>query len=72
MKAYIGNLTIESQHAIILYGSVRGLVSEHRLVSGARRSLERDRRGCRSQGGYSDAKVYEWTTDGWKLVSGEA
>jgi hypothetical protein len=63
--AYIGNLTVRSKNNYIVYGSVRGLVSEHRTQSGAEKSLSRDQSGCRSHGGYSDASVYEWTGDGW-------
>lgn len=66
-KAYIGNLTVSSDSNIIVYGSVRGLVSKHRTISGARKSLERDQRGCRGQGGYSDAHIYIWSdSDGWQ------
>lgn len=65
-KSYIGNVTVSSNSSVIVYGSVRGLVSEHRTVSAAQKSLARDQRGCRSQGGYSDANVYEWTDAGWQ------
>jgi hypothetical protein len=72
-KAYIGNLTVSSDSNIIVYGSVRGLVSEHRTISAASKSLERDQRGCRGQGGYSDAHVYEWSdADGWVAAEIEA
>ena len=69
-KSYIGNMQVGSNNNVIVYGSVRGLVSEHRTVSAAEKSLARDQRGCRSQGGYSDASVYEWTAEGWQ-VAGE-
>lgn len=65
--SYIGSLTVSSRRAYIVYGSVRGLVSEHRTLTGAERSLAGDQRGCMSQHGYSDASVYEWTQDGWKV-----
>lgn len=72
-KSYIGNVTVSSNHNYIVYGSVRGLVSEHRSIDAARKSLERDQRACRKSSGggltrsYSDANVYEWTSaDGWK------
>ena len=39
-------------------GSVRGLVSTHRTLAAAQKSLARDQRGCRSQGGYSDCRIY--------------
>lgn len=54
----IGNMTVSSDFDAIVYGSVRGLVSEHRLASSAVRSLASDQRGCRAHGGYSDAAVY--------------
>lgn len=39
-------------------GSVRGRCPhEHRTIAGALSCLERDRSGCRSQGGYSDREV---------------
>jgi len=66
-SGYIGNLTVSSENKYIVYGSVRGLVSGHRTQSGAEKSLGRDQSGCRSQGGYSDASVYEWTGDGWTV-----
>jgi hypothetical protein len=66
-SAYIGNLTVSSNNKYIVYGSVRGLVSGHRTQRGAEKSLGRDQSGCRSQGGYSDASVYEWTSDGWTV-----
>ncbi len=59
-KSYIGNVTVSSDSKIIVYGSVRGLVSEHRTMSAAEKSLAADQRGCKSQGGYSDASIYAW------------
>jgi hypothetical protein len=70
-SAYIGELTVRSKRGVIVYGSVRGLVSEHRTESGAAASLARDQRGCRSQGGYSDASVYRWTNNGWEIIGGD-
>ena len=72
-NAYIGNLTVGSKWNYIVYGSVRGLVSEHRTRSGAERSAADDSNGCSSLGGgaYSDAIVYGWTDGGW-AVCGEA
>lgn len=68
-KSYIGNLTVSSNQNYIVYGSVRGLVSEHRTQSGAERSAAKDRNGCRSLGGgaYSDVSVYQWTDEGWQV-----
>jgi len=65
-RGLISGMMIESQHQYIVYGSVRGLVSEHRTAMAAQRSLISDQRGCRTQGGYSDASVMMWTTDGWR------
>jgi hypothetical protein len=68
-SAYIGNLTVRSTDKYIVYGSVRGLVSEHRTLSAADKSLARDQAGCKSQGGYSDASVYHWSdSDGWVIA----
>ena len=40
-------------------GSVRGWCGHyHRTITGAFRCLERDRAGCRGQGGYSDRWIY--------------
>ena len=64
-SAYIGNVTVSSNAALIVYGSVRGLVSEHRTQSAAEKSLSRDQSGCESQGGYSDADIYAWSEGGW-------
>ena len=64
-EAYIGNLTVRSNQKLIVYGSVRGLVSEHRKEARAERSLQRDRRGCRIQGGYSDACIYRSQDGRW-------
>jgi len=45
-------------------GSVRGQCGHHhRTREAAERCLERDRRGCRSQGGYSDRKEIEITDE---------
>lgn len=58
-ESMIGSMSVASNRPYIVYGSVRGLVSTHWTPSGAFRSLEHDVRGCGSQGGYSDAYVYE-------------
>lgn len=47
-------------------GSVRGSCGhEHRTLDAVLRCLERDQRGCASQGGYSDRRVVR--TDGERL-----
>lgn len=68
-SGYIGNLTVRSSQNYIVYGSVRGLVGEHRTQRGAERSADKDRRACHSLGGgaYSDAQVYQWV-DGWQAI----
>lgn len=68
-SAMIQGIMVGSYQPYIVYGSVRGLVSEHRLLSAARRSAEKDGRDCSSLGGgaYSDAAVYCWDDeDGWQ------
>lgn len=65
-SAMIGQMTVSSDYEVIVYGSVRGIISQHRLASAATRSLSRDQAGCRSQGGYSDAAVYRITAGGWR------
>lgn len=48
------------------YGSVRGGSGGlHRTREAAGRALGRDRRGCRSQGGYSDRQVVAVGDDGY-------
>ena len=50
-------------------GSVRGDCGHHhRTVAAAEACLEQDRRGCASQGGYSDREVYAVTGDVWDVV----
>ncbi len=66
-KSYIGNVTVSSNSSVIVYGSVRGLASEHRSIDAAVKSLEKDRKGCKSQGGYSDAAVYVFRDGAWEL-----
>lgn len=67
-RAYIGNLMVDSHGAYIVWGSVRGLVSEHRTQGCAENSLGRDRRGCKSQGGYSDSMIYKWDGGVWNEI----
>lgn len=59
-RAAVCGLMTGADCRFIVCGSVRGLVSEHRTIKGAIRSLLRDGRGCKAQGGYSDALVYAW------------
>jgi hypothetical protein len=71
MKAMIENLQVTSNAKYIVFGNVRGLVSEHRTLSAAQRSLAADQRGCKAQGQghYSDARIYTSTlSDSWTLV----
>jgi len=65
-RAMIDGMTVASSYPAIVYGSVRGLVSQHRTIDGATRALRRDQDGCERHGGYSDAYVYEWSDgEGW-------
>lgn len=67
-RSMIDQLTVRSDYDYIVYGSVRGLVSEHRSVQAARASADNDRRDCGRLGGgaYSDVNVYCWDDeDGW-------
>jgi len=72
MRSMIYGVTVASEYPYIVYGSVRGLVSEHRSERAARRSLAHDQTGCESHGGYSDASVWEQTADGWATTLSEA
>ena len=56
---------VSSRARYVVYGRVRGLVAECRSAEAARRALIHDQRGCRRQGGYSDAAIYEWGVGGW-------
>ena len=80
MKDYVAKHTgvicgtqVSSRARYVVYGRVRGLVAECRSEGAARRALIRDQRGCRRQGGYSDAATYEWGgspgTGEWILYS---
>lgn len=64
-RAYIGNMQVASKYPYIVYGSVRGLVSNHRSVVNATFSLARDVSGCHQQGGYSDARIYKFSAGKW-------
>lgn len=71
-RSIIGNLTIASKFPIIVYGSVRGLVSEHHKAHAAAKSLHADQGGCKSQGGYSDARIYIWEeSEGWVEIGAD-
>jgi len=54
----IDQIAVASSNPFIVYGPVRGIVSEHRSERAAFASLHRDRQGCHQQRGYSDAAVY--------------
>jgi hypothetical protein len=64
----IGRLTVAATAPYIVYGRVRGMVSEHRTLAGARRSQQRDADECgrTGRGAYSDARTYEWIEDDWR------
>lgn len=59
-RSMIGSLMVNSSSPYIVYGPIRGLVSEHKSATQAQRSLERDQRGAKKQGGFSDAAVFIW------------
>lgn len=61
-------MSVSSKHKYVVYGSVRGLVSEHRTFERAEANAERDVRACRKAGGYSDVGVYEWILGRWSRV----
>lgn len=68
-RSQIGNVTVGSNLPVIVWGSVRGMVSEHRSIAAARKSLARDQRACAGLSSgltrtYSDASVYLWSEDG--------
>ena len=64
-SAIIEGITVASRNRYVVIGQVRGLVSEHRTLSGAERSLARDRRCCRLVGGYSDAAIFDMERVAW-------
>jgi len=64
-SAYIDKIAVGSVFPFIVYGSVRGLVSEHRLLRAAQ-SAARKEWASFSEPYYSDAQVYCWDDeDGW-------
>jgi F0F1-type ATP synthase gamma subunit len=67
-RSMIGNRTVASDYDYIVFGSVRGLVGQHKSIQAARRKAELDAEDCQKAGGYSDAQVYCWDDeDGWCL-----
>lgn len=59
-RAMIDGTTVTSRYPFIVYGSVRGLVSEHKSERAAFAGLQYDQDQCDklSSGSYSDAAVY--------------
>lgn len=68
---YIDKMQVSSSRPYIVYGPVRGVVSEHRLLKPAAKRMWRDWNGCRKQGGYSDAEVYHWRAGRWIRVTAD-
>jgi hypothetical protein len=68
--ASIGVMRVSSKFPVIVYGDVRGLISEHREVGPAREGLRRDRRKCSNLGGgaYSDGAVYVFRRGVWDSI----
>ena len=53
-------------------GDVRGVISYHRELSAAQRSLDDDHGACAAQSGYSDANIFRWVDGvGYKCVDSE-
>ena len=71
-RSMIAGATVDSTTLFIVYGSVRGIVSRHFSIRAAFASLERDRRGCERQGGYSDACGYMASEGSWVQCDEEA
>ena len=67
-SAMIYDVTVFSKYTYIVYGSVCGLVAEHKTFDAAAKSMQRHARGCKSQGGYSDANVYEFFEGEWRIA----
>ena len=62
------SIVLPPKFLYIVYGDVRGLVSEHRTLSGAIRGYDRDSADCAWLGGgaYSDVRMYAWDEGaGW-------
>lgn len=65
-SSMIDGVTVRSRYDYVVYGAVRGRVSQHRVLWAARASMQADQHGCRAAGGYSDASVYCWdAATGW-------
>jgi len=67
-EAYIKQMLVESNLPIIVYGQIRGLVSQHRSMKAAFKNMYNDDHGCKKQVGYSDTRVYEFKNDEWFAV----
>jgi len=71
MQSIIGEVSVCSEQPFIVYGGIRGLISEHRTQSGAERSAESDNRECHRSGSriFSDVSVYQWSVShGWIML----
>lgn len=73
-RAYIGQMLVGSRYGYILYSPYSGVISEHRTAHGLSRAAVRHARGCRAQGGYSDAQTYGWedALGAWTVVHDDA
>lgn len=66
MTALIGQIPVSSEQPYVVYDGLRGLLSQHRTLSGAEFAAEKDRRESRRLGASSDASVYAWSSPhGW-------
>lgn len=53
-------------------GEIRGCCGhKHRSPETARKCLERDRAGCREQGGYSDREIVRVTGEEKEIIHGD-
>lgn len=50
---------VSSEKNYIVWGDVRGMVAQVDTHEQAEQELADDRAGCRKQGGYSDARIYQ-------------
>lgn len=55
-----------TQYRVVRDGA--GIVSTHRTLTGAERSLTRQQRGAVRQGGYSEDYIEHHTADGWQRI----
>lgn len=68
-RSMIGQMMVTSEANFITWGNCRGMVAECSTYTDAEQALADDRNGCKSQGGYSDARIYQDDGNGhWELA----